>query len=185
MRMNQQAGRSAADVVNESDVTELEHILREYGEERQARRIARAIVARRATRPFATTGDLAALIAGVVPRHGKTHPATQSFQAIRIAVNEELAALADFLAHIPRWLKPGGRAVLISFQSAEDRMVKQAFARGAAEWLDRPEWPEPRRNPEHCLRLLTRKPVEATDAEVKSNPRARSAKLRAAERILS
>ena len=93
MRMNQQAGRSAADVVNESDVSELEHILREYGEERQARRIARAIVERRAKRPFATTGDLAALIASVVPRHGKTHPATQSFQAIRIAVNEELAAL--------------------------------------------------------------------------------------------
>lgn len=185
MRMNQQAGRSAADVVNESDVMELEHILREYGDERQARRIARAIVERRAKRPFATTGDLAALIASVVPRHGKTHPATQSFQAIRIAVNEELAALAEFLTHIPRWLKPGGRVVLISFQSAEDRMVKQAFARGSAEWLDRPEWPEPRRNPEHCLRLLTRKPVEATAAEVKSNPRSRSAKLRAAERISS
>jgi 16S rRNA (cytosine1402-N4)-methyltransferase len=181
--MNPQEGRSAADVVNECDATEIERILREYGEERHARRIARAIVERRAKRPFTTTSDLAAVIANVTPRHGKTHPATQSFQAIRIAVNEELAALSEFLAHIPKWLKPGGRVALISFHSAEDRMVKQAFARYATEWLDRPEWPAPRRNPEHCLRLLTRKPVEATEAEVKSNPRARSAKLRAAERL--
>lgn len=185
MRMNQGAGRSAADLVNEADAGELERILREHGEERHARRIARAIVERRAKKPFTTTGDLAALIASVVPRHGKTHPATQSFQAIRIAVNEELAALADFLTHAPRWLKPGGRLVLISFHSTEDRMVKQAFAQCSTEWWDRPEWPEPRRNPGFCLRLLTRKPVEATDAEVKSNPRARSAKLRAAERIES
>ncbi len=183
MRMNQQAGRTAAELVNDSDVVELERILREYGEERQARRIARAIVARRAERPFTRTGDLAAFIAGVVPRHGKTHPATQCFQAIRIAVNEELTALAEFLAAAPRWLKPGGRLALISFHSMEDRMVKQAFARCSTEWLDRPEWPEPRRNPEHCLRLLTRKPVEASEEEVKINPRSRSAKLRVAERI--
>jgi 16S rRNA (cytosine1402-N4)-methyltransferase len=183
MRMNQQAGRSAADIVNESDVTELARILFEYGEERQARRIARAIVERRAVRPFTTTSDLATVIASASPRHGKTHPATQSFQALRIAVNEELAALAEFLAQIPRWLKPGGRVVLISFHSMEDRMVKQAFAKYSTEWLDRPEWPEPRRNPEHTLRLLTRKPVEASATEVKSNPRARSAKLRAGERI--
>ena len=98
-------------------------------------------------------------------------------------MNEELAALAEFLAHLPQWLKPGGRVVLISFHSMEDRMVKQAFARWSAEWLDRPEWPEPRRNPEFFLRLLTRKPVEATPEEAASNPRARSAKLRAAERI--
>jgi 16S rRNA (cytosine1402-N4)-methyltransferase len=183
MRMNQHAGRPAADLVNQADAAELERILREYGEERNARRIARAIVERRAKQPFTTTGDLAALIASVSPRHGRTHPATQSFQAIRIAVNEELAALSDFLAHIPRWIKPGGRLALISFHSMEDRMVKQALARCSTEWLDRPEWPEPRRNPEHCLRLLTRKPVEASREEVKSNPRARSAKLRAAERL--
>jgi 16S rRNA (cytosine1402-N4)-methyltransferase len=183
MRMNQQSGRSAAELVNESDATELSRILFEYGEERQARRIARAIVERRQKRPFSTTADLAEVIAGVAPRHGKTHPATLSFQAIRIAVNEELAALAEFLAHVPAWLKPGGRAVLISFHSMEDRMVKQAFAKHSVEWLDRPEWPEPRRNPEFSLRLLTRKPVEASPEEVSSNPRARSAKLRAAERI--
>ena len=183
MRMNQQAGRSAAELVNEADVTELEHILREYGEERQARRIARALVERRQTRPFTTTADLAAAIAAVVPRHGKTHPATLSFQAIRIAVNEELAALAEFLEQVPHWLRPGGRAALISFHSMEDRMVKQSFARYSAEWLDRPEWPEPRRNPDFCLRLVNRKPLEACESEVKSNPRARSAKLRVAERI--
>jgi len=185
MRMNQQTGRTAADLVNESDGVELERVLRDYGEERHARRIAGAILKRRKSKAFATTADLAAVIASVVPRHGKTHPATQSFQAIRIAVNEELAALSDFLAHLPKWLKPGGRVALISFHSMEDRIVKQAFARYSTEWLDRPEWPEPRRNPDFCLSLLTRKPVEASEEEVKFNPRARSAKLRAAERISS
>jgi 16S rRNA (cytosine1402-N4)-methyltransferase len=185
MRMNQTKGRSAAEIINDSDVDELERILREYGEERHARRIARAIVDRRSRKAFTTTADLAAVIASVAPRHGKTHPATQSFQAIRIAVNEELAALSDFLAHVPKWLKPGGRVVLISFHSNEDRMVKQALARYSSEWLDRPEWPEPRRNPEFCLRLLIRKPLAASEEEVRSNPRARSARLRAAERTPS
>lgn len=183
MRMNPQAGRSAADLVNTEDAPELERILREYGEERNARRIARAIVERREKEPFRTTGELAAAIASVVPRHGKTHPATLSFQAIRIAVNEELTVLAEFLTQVPQFLKPGGRAALISFHSMEDRMVKQAFARCSTEWLDRPEWPEPRRNPDFSLRLVHRKPVEGTESEVKSNPRARSAKLRTAERI--
>jgi 16S rRNA (cytosine1402-N4)-methyltransferase len=183
MRMNQMEGRTAADLVNESDAVELERVLREYGEERNARRIARAIVERREERPFVTTGDLAALVAKVSPRHGKSHPATQSFQAIRIAVNEELAALAEFLLEVPRWLRPGGRVALISFHSMEDRMVKQAFAKYAMEWEDRPEWPQPRRNPAYCLRLVTRKPVEAGDEETRSNPRARSAKLRVAQRI--
>lgn len=183
MRMNQQSGRTAADLVNEADAEELERILREYGEERQARRIARAIVERRAQRAFTSTADLAAVIAGVVPRHGKTHPATQSFQAIRIAVNEELASISEFLARVPEWLKPGGRVALISFHSMEDRLVKQAFARFSSEWVDRPEWASQRPNPDFCLRLLTRKPVEASAAEVQANPRARSAKLRVAERI--
>lgn len=183
MRMNPEEGRSAADLVNEADARELERVLWDLGEERNSRRIVRAIIERRARQPFQTTADLAGVIASVVPRYGKTHPATQSFQAIRIAVNEELTVLAEFLAHVPQWLKPGGRAAMISFHSMEDRMVKQAFVRCSTEWLDRPEWPEPRRNPDHSLCLVTRKPVEAAEAEVKSNPRARSAKLRVAERI--
>jgi 16S rRNA (cytosine1402-N4)-methyltransferase len=184
MRMNQGAGETAADLVNHAEPGELVRILREYGEERQAKRIVRAIVERRAQRPFATTLDLAQVIERTVPRHGKkTHPATLTFQALRLAVNEEMTVLEDFLALVPKWLKPGGRAVWISFHSGEDRMVKQALARYSMEWLDRPEWPEPRRNPDFCMRLLTRKPVEASDGELKRNPRARSAKLRAAERL--
>lgn len=183
MRMNTGGGRTAADLVNEDEPAELERILWEYGEERQSRRIVRALVQRREQKPFTTTSDLASAIAGVVPRRGKTHPATLTFQGLRIAVNDELAALADFLHAAPAWLKPGGRLAIISFHSLEDRMVKQAFNRLSTEWLDRPEWPEPRRNPEHCLRLLHRKPQEATEEEVKRNPRSRSAKLRTAEKL--
>lgn len=183
MRMDQSAGRTAADWVNDSEATELERILREYGGERQARRIVRAIVERRRIKPFSTTLDLAEVIAGVVPRHGKIHPATQTFQALRIATNDELAALSALLLEVPRWLKPGAPAVIISFHSLEDRLVKHAFAHCSTEWQDRPEWPCPKRNPDFCMRLLTRKPVEASAEEVKRNPRARSAKLRAASRL--
>jgi 16S rRNA (cytosine1402-N4)-methyltransferase len=98
-------------------------------------------------------------------------------------VNEEITVLEEFLALVPRWLKPGGRLALISFHSGEDRPVKHALARYSTEWLDRPEWPEPRRNPDFCMRLLSRKPIEASEAELKRNPRSRSAKLRAAERL--
>ena len=183
MRMNQNAGRTAADLVNGGEPGELVRILHEYGEERHAKRVVRAIVERRQKEPFQTTLDLAGVIASVLPRHGKTHPATQSFQALRLAVNEEITVLEEFLALVPQWLKPGGRAAWISFHSGEDRLVKQALARYSTEWLDRPEWPEPRRNPDFCMKLLNRKPLEATPAEVKLNPRSRSAKLRAAERL--
>lgn len=184
MRMNREDGQTAADLVNHAEPGELVRILREYGEERQAPRIVRAIVKRREQRLFETTLDLAQVIESVIPRHGKkTHPATLTFQALRLAVNDEMTVLDEFLAQVPRWVKPGGRVALISFHSGEDRPVKQALARYSTEWLDRPEWPEPRRNPDFCMRLLTRKPVEATEAELKRNPRARSAKLRAAERL--
>jgi len=183
MRMNPQEGRSAATLVNEESAEELERIFRDYGEERQARRIARAMVQRREKKPFVGTADLANFIAGVSQKHGKTHPATLCFQALRIAVNDELGALEALLAEAPRWLKPGGRLVIISFHSLEDRIVKRALQNYATEWHDRPEWPEPRRNPALSMKLLTRKPREAAEAELKSNPRARSAKLRAAERL--
>jgi len=183
MRMNAEAGRSAADFVNEDSAEELARIFFEYGEEKASRRIARAIVERRAKSPFSTTAELADCVASVVPKFGKRHPATRVFQALRIAVNDELGALADLLAQAPRWLKPGGRLVIISFHSLEDRMVKQAFARLSTEWLDKPEWPEPRRNPEYCFKLHTRKPAEATQEELDRNPRSRSARLRAAEKL--
>lgn len=185
MRMDPRGPRTAADIVNEWGEEELARVFYEYGEEQLSRRAARAIVSRRAQRPFQRTLDLAEVVASVLPRRGKTHPATKIFQALRLELNDELGALRDLLANAPRILKPGGRIVLISFHSLEDRIVKQTFARQSAEWLDRPEWPEPRRNPEYSFRLLTKKPVAPSPEEVSRNPRARSARLRAAERLPS
>lgn len=183
MRMNIDQGQTAADLVNGEDETELARIFWEYGEMRESRRIARALVKRRVTMPFSTTADLADFLSSILPKRGKIHPATQSFQALRIAVNDELGALEQFLRESPAWLKPGGKLAVISFHSLEDRIVKHTFQRFATEWLDRPEWPEPRRNPEYCLKICTRKPLEAAADEVKLNPRARSARLRVAEKI--
>ncbi|CAN5741113.1 16S rRNA (cytosine(1402)-N(4))-methyltransferase RsmH [soil metagenome] len=183
MRMDCSQGRTAADIVNEDDLDELGRILREYGEEWSFRRIVKAIGERRKVKPFTGTKDLADVISSVMPRHGKVNPATLTFQALRIAVNDELAAFTDFLNSASRWLNPGGRLVVISFHSLEDRIAKQTLLRFTTEWNDRPEWPEPRRNPEYTMRLLTRKPVEAKPDEVKQNPRARSAKLRSAEKL--
>jgi 16S rRNA (cytosine1402-N4)-methyltransferase len=183
MRMNQGSGRSAADFVNEDSAEELARIIFEYGEEKASRRIARAIVERRALKPFTTTLELAQCVESVIPRHGKKHPATRVFQALRIAVNDELGALTTLLREAPKWMKPGGRIVLIGFHSMEDRLIKQSFAGMSTEWLDRPEWPSARPNPACCLRLLTKKPVEASPEELERNPRARSARLRAAEKL--
>ncbi len=185
MRMDPEGARTAADIVNQWSEEELARIFFELGEEPLSRRAARAIVKRRAGRPFHRTLDLAESIAAVLPRRGKTHPATRVFQALRLELNDELGALRDLLETAPRLLRPGGRMVVISFHSLEDRLVKQSFARHAAEWLDRPEWPEPRRNPDHTLRLLTKKPLEPSTEETARNPRARSARLRAAERLPS
>lgn len=183
MRMDQGAALTAAEIVNTWPVEELERVLREHGEEPQARRIARAIVKDREKAPFTRTLQLAEMIARVCPGRGRKHPATLTFQALRIEVNQEIHALRDFLQAAPRWLKPGGRLVVISFHSAEDREVKQAFQKMSQPFLDRPEWPEPRPNPDCLLRVLTRRPVEASGAELSLNPRARSARLRAAERL--
>lgn len=164
MRMNQHQSLCAADIVNHWDETELANLIFEYGEERLSRRIARKIVE---NRPFQTTTELAEAIAGCVPkkyRYGRIHPATRTFQALRIAVNAELDSLQTFLDRAPTWLVPGGRLVLISFHSLEDRIIKYAF-----------------RNSDR-LKVITKKPLVATDAEVQENPRARSAKLRVAER---
>jgi 16S rRNA (cytosine1402-N4)-methyltransferase len=167
MRLDPTGGETAADLlrwVNERDLADL---IYRYGEERFSRRIARRVVEARQTAPVTTTAQLAELVRRCVPRPRDRHaidPATRVFQALRIAVNDELGALERFLAALPRCLKPGGRAAVISFHSLEDRRVKQAFRQ--------PPW-----------EALTRKPVQAGDEEVAANPRARSAKLRVARRL--
>jgi 16S rRNA (cytosine1402-N4)-methyltransferase len=185
MRMDQRAGITAAEIVNTWSVEELQKLFVEYGEEPLARRAAMAIARRRQQRPFHRTLDLAEVLASALPRRGKTHPATRVFQALRIVVNDELGALKDLLDQAPRCLRPGGRIVLISFHSLEDRIVKHTLQKQSTQWQDRPEWPEPRPNPDYCMRLLTKKPVEPSEEEVSRNPRSRSARLRAAERIVS
>ncbi len=161
------AGPTAADLVNRLSTEELARLFFDFGEERFSRRVARRIVAARQTSPIRTTGQLADLVRRSLParsRHGPIDPATRVFQALRIAVNDELGQLDAALAAIPDVLKPGGRAAVISFHSLEDRRVKWAFKR------------DPR------LTVLTKKPLTATAQEVAVNPRARSAKLRVAER---
>ena len=181
MRMNQTAGPTAADLVNTLDETELVRILRDYGEERYAARISRAIVQRRQVQPFTTTADLAAVVKAAMPGQGRQepqHPARRTFQAIRIAVNQELAALEKLLAAALGLLAPGGRLCIITFHSLEDRLVKEAFRR----------WENPCTCPREfpvCIcgrtpqgEVLTRRPIVADPAEIAANPRARSAKLR-------
>ena len=183
MRMNPAAPRSAADIVNTAAESELADILWQYGEERASRAIARRIVQERAKAPITTTTQLAAIIASVLPRKGKQHPATRSFQALRIAVNDELGALDALLESGLSLLKSGGRFAIITFHSLEDRAVKRYFDRVTRPEIDRPEWPAPRPNPEYAARLVTRKPIVASEAELAANPRARSAKLRVIEKL--
>jgi 16S rRNA (cytosine1402-N4)-methyltransferase len=169
MRMDPTRGETAADLLRRLSERELADLIYQFGEERFSRRIARRIVEFRETRPFETTGQLAELVRRCVPR-GRGHgidPATRTFQALRIAVNDELEALDRLLAQLPSCVKPGGRAVVISFHSLEDRRVKQAF-RTADVW-----------------QVLTKKPVTAGANEEQTNPRSRSAKLRAAQRLVS
>jgi 16S rRNA (cytosine1402-N4)-methyltransferase len=183
MRMDDRKPRTAADLVNGCGGEELERIFREYGEEPAARRIAAKITRERIAHPFTTTAQLAAAVESVVPRRGRTHPATRVFQALRIAVNGEFEALAMALEKFTARLAPGGRFAVITFHSLEDRAVKQFFTQRSTEWLDRPEWPEPRRNRDCVFRKITRKAVVASEAELQANPRARSAKLRVVEKL--
>lgn len=165
MRMDQRQSLTAADVINQWDAAQLAEAFYKYGEERLSRQIARRIVEKR---PFQTTTQLADAIAHSVPpkyRHGRIHPATRVFQALRIVVNQELASLETFLNRAPHWLKPEGRIGMISFHSLEDRIVKHTLR-------DSP-----------LLRILTKKPITAQEKELADNPRSRSAKLRLAERV--
>jgi len=183
MRMNPDAPLSAADLVNTATPEELARIFRELGEEPAARRVAAQIERDRAVRPLETTFDLVRSVEKVLPRRGRTHPATKVFQALRIAVNRELEVLTSALAAFSARLNPGGRFGVITFHSLEDRIVKNFFRAGSTEWLDRPEWPAPRRNPDFQFRLLTSKPIAASEEEQTQNPRSRSAKLRGVEAI--
>jgi len=173
MRMNPRIGVTAAQVVNQADEKDLANLIYEFGEERRSRRIARAIVR---ARPITTTAELARVVSSCAPtmKHkGRSerhfiHPATRTFQALRIHVNGELEEIKALLEQAPRLLKPGGRLVVISFHSLEDRLAKDALREGASQGI---------------YEILTRKPLTATDEERDRNPRSRSAKMRAAERI--
>ena len=183
MRMDARGLTTAADLVNALSGEELERIFREFGEERAARRIAERIVTVRSAKPILTTLELAQVVESVVPRHGRAHPATRIFQALRIAVNRELEVLAEGLAQISARLAPGGRFAVITFHSLEDRIVKEFFKSRSVPTLDRPEWPAARPNPDCIFRKITGKPVVASAAEQRANPRSRSAKLRVVERL--
>jgi 16S rRNA (cytosine1402-N4)-methyltransferase len=171
MRMNASTGETAADLIARASETELADAIFAYGEERFSRRIARAIVRARGEQPIATTGQLAALVRRSVPRRpSRIDPATRTFQALRIWVNRELEGLDRFLESAVRRLRAGRRLVVITFHSLEDRIVKHTL-RGLAQGQDA------------AVRVLTKKPIVPSDDEVRGNPRARSAKLRAAERL--
>ena len=183
MRMDPQNVVTAASIVNNYPGEELTRLFRDLGEEPAARRIASLIVKERKSAPFEETLSLARTIEKVVGRHGRRHPATQVFQALRMEVNDELGALAGGLRILTDRLEPGARIAVIAFHSLEDRIVKNFLRDRSREWLDRPEWPAPRRNPEYDLKLIRPKPVEPGEEEQRANPRSRSAKLRVAEKI--
>jgi 16S rRNA (cytosine1402-N4)-methyltransferase len=181
MRMDSTtSGPTAADLVNTLDEDELADLIRRYGEDADGRRIARRIVQ---GRPFSRTGELAQAIAGSRLRKEKIHPATRTFQALRIAVNDELGVLERALPQAVALLKPGGRLAVISFHSLEDRIVKQFFKRESADCLCPAGQPVCICGHRAVVRPIMRKPVMASDAEIAANPRSRSARLRAVEKL--
>ncbi len=180
MRMNQQADRTARQVVNEYTEAELHRILGMYGEITNARTAAGAIVSARSNRPIKTINELKAALQRYAPRGKENKFFAQVFQALRIEVNEEMQALEEFLEQVPELLKPGGRLVVMSYHSLEDRPVKNFIAKGKFQGEVEKDLYGNELKP---LRSITRKPIEATPDEVARNPRARSAKLRIAERL--
>jgi 16S rRNA (cytosine1402-N4)-methyltransferase len=186
MRMDRSLRASASDLVNTLPWEELARIIRDYGEERMAGRIARAIAKGRINSPIRTTTDLAGVVLRALPPNAerqRIHPATRTFQALRIAVNDELTSLRKALADGVERLQPGGRFSVISFHSLEDRIVKNAFRTGEKGCTCPPDLPVCACGGKPTLRVLTRRPVTPGDDEIGGNPRARSAKLRTAERI--
>ncbi|MFQ5442143.1 MAG: 16S rRNA (cytosine(1402)-N(4))-methyltransferase RsmH [Thermodesulfobacteriota bacterium] len=186
MRMDRRQKLSAFDIVNTFDVKDLAHIIRRYGEERFSMRIARAITARRKQRPLETTMELAEVVLRAVPKkfHSmRTHPATKTFQALRIAVNGEIESLERGLEEAVEVLGPGGRFVVLSYHSLEDRLVKNAFRDSARGCLCPPRIPKCVCGHVPVVRILTKKALTPEPREVEENPRSRSAKLRAVEKL--
>lgn len=184
MRMDRSQGPSAAELVNGLDEAALADLLWQLGEEPMSRRIARRIVEERAREPLRTTGRLADIVArSKGGRRGRIHPATQTFQALRMAVNQELESLDKALAAAPDLLAPGGRLAVISFHRLEDRRVKAAMAAHVGRWESLPAGGRRWVGERPVLRWVTRKPVACSEEERGANPRARSAKLRVAERM--
>lgn len=186
MRMDPGDSLSAYEIVNTWSQEDLRHILYAYGEERYAPQIAASILSRRAERPIETTLELVDVIrSGMPPKalREKQHPAKRSFQAIRIAVNDELSAVDRMMQRAPDRLNPGGRLAVITFHSLEDRIVKNAMAQAAKGCTCPPEFPVCVCGKKPTLRLVSRKPIQSEDAELADNPRARSAKLRVAEKL--
>ena len=186
MRMSPDMDQTAADLVNNLPESELVRIFSEYGEEHMSKTVAATIVERRRSQDFETTTDLSGLISNLYRSKGKRediHPATRVFQALRIAVNDELGVLERFLKSLPPVLAPGARIAIISFHSLEDRIVKQVFQDEAKDCICPPRLPICQCGHRAGIKLIARKPLTATDAEIRSNPRSRSAKLRVAERI--
>ncbi len=171
---------SAADLVNTWDETELAHIFYQYGEEPHGRKLARSIVARR---PYHTTRELAQVIEQAMPRRDKIHPATRVFQALRIAVNDELRTIERVLPEAIELLEPAGRLAVISFHSLEDRIVKNAFRLASTDCICQPKMPVCVCGHKAAVRLVQRKPIVASDQEIAHNPRSRSAKLRVVEKL--
>jgi 16S rRNA (cytosine1402-N4)-methyltransferase len=186
MRMDPSRDESAAELVNEAPERELQTIFHRYGEERYARQIARAIVRRRRGRPFERTGELVEAIKAAIPapaRFGEGHPARRVFQALRIAVNDELVQLEEGLPAAIEMLRPGGRIAVISFHSLEDRIVKHSFRDLERGCTCPPDFPICACGREPVVRVLTRKAVRPSARETAQNPRAASARLRAAEKV--
>jgi 16S rRNA (cytosine1402-N4)-methyltransferase len=181
MRFGSHVSQTAADLVNELSERELADLIYQYGEERDSRKIARAIVK---ARPLHTTRELVAVIESVSPRRGdRLHPATRTFQALRIAVNEELASIKEVLPQAVGALRSGGRLAVISFHSLEDRIVKDFFREQSRDLVNPPYERIYEEERKATLKEVNRKPIVPSDDEIKSNPRARSAKLRIAEKM--
>jgi 16S rRNA (cytosine1402-N4)-methyltransferase len=187
MRMDRRRPVTAATILNRASEQELTRIFRDFGEEPGARRLARAVVQRREVRPWERTGEFAALAESLISRQSSRGlpPATRPFQALRLAVNSEQEELAQGLRSAVSLLRPGGRLVVISFHSLEDRLVKQFLREQAAPCVCPPKLPVCACGRRATLQILTRKPLQPTAAEVAGNARSASAKLRAAEKLVS
>ena len=186
MRMDPRLRFTAYDLVNEMTMDEISRVLRMYGEEKWSRRIAKRIVEARAESPIKTSAELADIVSQAIPKKfhpARIHPATKTFQALRIAVNNELENIEQFIGKAVSRLKPGGRIVIISFHSLEDRLVKSNFLKLSSPCVCPPGMPECGCGKKQELRIITRTPVIPSEEEIQYNPRARSAKMRVGEKV--